>query len=87
LADDFVFAWDDLVVLRVELFRDELFLFDDFLAGFELFELLRPEPDFFPPPSCLLTVAQARRSDSPLLTPRFSYPSSMCSAFRFCFPV
>ena len=25
---------------------------------------LRPEPDFLPPPVCLLTVAQARRSAS-----------------------
>ena len=32
----------------------------------------RPEPDFFPPPVSLLTVAHARRSASPLETPRFS---------------
>jgi hypothetical protein len=32
----------------------------------------RPDPDFFPPPSCLLTVAQARRSASSLPTPRSS---------------
>src|SRR5689334_10435446 len=44
----------------------------------------RPCPLFFPPPVSLLTVAQARRSASPLDTPRFSYPSSMCSAWRFC---
>src|SRR5260221_485289 len=30
----------------------------------------RPEPDFFPPPVILLTVAQARRSASSLETPR-----------------
>jgi len=44
----------------------------------------RPDPLFFPPPSSLFTVAQARRSASRRETPRFSYPSSMCSAFRFC---
>jgi hypothetical protein len=33
---------------------------------------LRPLPDFLPPPSCLLTVAQARRSASFFDTPRFS---------------
>jgi len=35
---------------------------------------------FFPPPVSLFTVAQARRSASPVLTPRFLYPLSMCSA-------
>ena len=30
---------------------------------------LRPEPDFLPPPSCLLTVAQARASASSWGTP------------------
>ena len=44
----------------------------------------RPEPLFLPPPVSLFTVAQARRADSPRPTPRFSYPSSMCSACRFC---
>lgn len=48
---------------------------------------LLPEPPFLPPPSCLLTVAQARRSASFVETPRFSYPSSMCSALRFCLAV
>src|SRR4026209_285739 len=43
-----------------------------------------PEPLFLPPPSSLFTVAQARRAASPRETPRFSYPSSMCSALRFC---
>ncbi|HUM12017.1 MAG TPA: hypothetical protein VLT82_13815 [Myxococcaceae bacterium] len=33
---------------------------------------LRPEPLFFPPPSWAFTVAQARRSASASLTPRFS---------------
>jgi len=32
----------------------------------------RPEPLLLPPPVSLLTVAQARRSDSFSLTPRFS---------------
>src|SRR5213078_4627077 len=44
----------------------------------------RPDPLFFPPPVSLFTVAQARRSASLLDVPRFSYPSSMCSALRFC---
>jgi hypothetical protein len=44
----------------------------------------RPEPLFLPPPVSLFTVAQARRSASPRETPRFSYPSSICSAWRFC---
>jgi hypothetical protein len=44
----------------------------------------RPDPLFLPPPSSLFTVAQARRSASRRDTPRFSYPSSMCSAFRCC---
>ena len=58
-------------------FRDELLL-----AFFP-----RPEPLFFPPPVSLFTVAQARRSASSRPTPRFSYPSSMCSAWRFCLDV
>src|ERR1700757_3931620 len=44
----------------------------------------RPEPLLLPPPVSLLTVAQARRSASFSPTPRSSYPSSMCSAWRFC---
>jgi hypothetical protein len=44
----------------------------------------RPEPLFLPPPVSLFTVAQARRAASPRDTPRFSYPSSICSACRFC---
>jgi hypothetical protein len=49
--------------------------------------LPRPEPLFLPPPVSLFTVAHARRAASPRETPRFSYPSSICSAWRFCFPV
>ena len=61
--------------LEVERLLDELvFLF--FFAA-----------PFLPPPLSLLTVAQARRSASPLLTPRRLYPRSMCSASRFCFEV
>src|SRR5690349_3768611 len=44
----------------------------------------RPDPLFLPPPVSLFTVAHARRSASPRETPRFSYPSSICSACRFC---
>jgi hypothetical protein len=47
----------------------------------------RPAPLFFPPPVSLFTVAQARRSASSRPTPRSSYPSSMCSAMRFCLDV
>jgi hypothetical protein len=47
----------------------------------------RPEPLFLPPLSDLFTVAHARFSASFFETPRFSYPSSICSAFRFCFDV
>src|SRR6202048_1138126 len=47
----------------------------------------RPEPLLLPPPVSLLTVAHARRSASFLPTPRCSYPSSMCSARRFCLSV
>ena len=49
--------------------------------------LPRPEPLFLPPPVSLFTVAHARRAASPRETPRFSYPSSICSAWRFCLPV
>jgi hypothetical protein len=64
---------------------------------FPVLELLRffevPELLFFfaapflPPPVSLFTVAQARRSASPVLRPRRLYPLSMCSAWRFCFEV
>jgi hypothetical protein len=43
-----------------------------FFAGSLFTSLPRPEPDFFPPPVILLTVAQARPSASFLGTPRFS---------------
>ena len=54
-------------------------------SGFDFFP--RPDPLFLPPPEILLTVAQARRSASFLGTPRSSYPSSICSAWRFCLAV
>src|SRR5437868_8019300 len=57
--------------------------FEDDLSSF----LPRPEPLFLPPPEALLTVPHARRSASFFDVPRFSYPSSMCSALRFCFDV
>ena len=55
---------------------DELFFAD-----------LRPEPDLRPPPDSLFTVAQARDSASSSDTPLSLYPSSMCSACRFCLSV
>ena len=39
---------------------------------------------FFPPPVSLFTVAHARAFAVFFLTPRFSYPFSMCAAWRFC---
>jgi hypothetical protein len=87
--------------LRLDLLLLDL-LDADFLLELPLLELLldlpedfeedplfffEPDPPFFPPPSCLLTVAHARRSASLSDTPRFSYPSSICSALRFCFAV
>jgi hypothetical protein len=47
----------------------------------------RPEPLFFPPCVDLFTVAQARAFAVFFETPRFSYPSSMCPAWRFCLSV
>jgi hypothetical protein len=47
----------------------------------------RPLPDFLPPPDSLFTVAHARALAVFADTPRFSYPSAMCSARRFCLPV
>jgi hypothetical protein len=55
-----------------------------FLEELRSVRLPRPDPLFLPPPVSLFTVAQALRSASPGETPRFSYPSSMCSAWRFC---
>jgi hypothetical protein len=52
----------------------------------DFFESL-PDPDFLPPPDILFSVAQARRSASFSVTPRFSYPSSMWCAWRFCLSV
>jgi hypothetical protein len=56
----------------------ELFVLDlrdaDFFAPLlrDCFAPFEPEPPLFPPPSCLLTVAQARRSASSSDTPRSS---------------
>jgi hypothetical protein len=58
--------------------------FPPFLEELRLVFFPRPEPLFFPPPVSLFTVAQARRSASFRDAPRFSYPSSICSAWRFC---
>ena len=58
-----------------------------FLEDVRVLFLPRPDPLFLPPLSSLFTVAQARRSDSLRDTPRSSYPSSMCSALRFCLSV
>ena len=57
-----------------------------FLAA-AFFATLRPLPLRLPPPSCLLTVAQAMRSAALSLAPRSRSLSSMCSAWRFCFSV
>jgi hypothetical protein len=58
-----------------------------FRDALRLLFLPRPDPLFLPPLSSLFTVAQARRSASRRDTPRDSYPSSMCSARRFCLSV
>ncbi len=47
-------------------------------------DFLAATPPFFAPPVNLLTVAQARFSDSFSFSPCFSYPSSMCLACLFC---
>jgi hypothetical protein len=54
-------------------FRDVPFLplVEELRFFVELELLFLRAPPFFPPPLSLLTVAQARRSASPLLTPRF----------------
>lgn len=54
----------------VDFFADDLP--DDFVDFLLPLEPLRPLPDFLPPPDCLFTVAQARRSASPCDTPRSS---------------
>jgi hypothetical protein len=61
--------------------------FPPFLDGARFTFFPRPDPLFFPPPVSLLTVAHARRAASFRDTPRLSYPSSMCSAWRFCLDV
>jgi hypothetical protein len=54
-------------------FDEVLFLlFDSVEERLREEDFLEPEPPFFPPPSCRFTVAQARRSDSFLETPRLS---------------
>ena len=81
------------LVLRLELLREREDLdraaarppfLPPFLDELRLDFFPRPDPLFLPPPVSLFTVAQARRSASPRETPRFSYPSSICSACRFC---
>ena len=49
--------------------------------------LPRPDPDLFPPPDSLFTVAQARALACFRGTPLFSYPFSICRALRFCLSV
>lgn len=61
-------------------------LLEELLPDLERFDL-DPEPPFFPPPVCLLTVAQARRFASPSDVPLCSYPSSISFAIRFCLSV
>jgi hypothetical protein len=78
--------------LRADAERDDLErdaaarppLLPPFREELRLVFLPRPEPLFFPPPVSLFTVAQARRPASRRETPRSSYPSSICSAWRFC---
>jgi hypothetical protein len=85
LAEDFLaedFLAEDLFegdFLEVDFFDDDFFEEDlpeeddfDFEDFFAPLEPLRPLPDFLPPPDCLFTVAQARRSASLSETPRSS---------------
>jgi hypothetical protein len=75
-----------LLDFRAVFLPDDVFLLlPDFFAAVRLLPL--PADFFLPPLSCLLTVRQARSSASFFETPFFSYPSSMCSAFRFCLDV
>jgi hypothetical protein len=73
LPEDERLRVDDLLeedFFAVEFFVDDLpDDFEDFLLPLEP---LFPLPDFLPPPDCLFTVAQARRSASPFDTPRSS---------------
>ncbi len=60
-----------------------------FLSG-DIFFLFSPRPDppgFFPPPSCLFTVAHARRAASFSESPRSKYPFLISAAFRSCLSV
>jgi hypothetical protein len=61
----------DRELLRLELER-ELELELERERDPELDERLRPEPDFLPPPDCLLTVAHAKCSASFFGVPRDS---------------
>lgn len=86
LAEDF-FDEDffDGDVFEEDFFEEDFFA-DDFFADdffeedlpdededfFAPLDPLRPLPDFLPPPDCLFTVAQARRSASFSETPRSS---------------
>lgn len=59
-----------------------------FFADAVLVGLSRPDPPgFFPPPVILFTVDHARCFASFSDTPRFSYPTSMLLAWRYCFSV
>ena len=66
LPDDFLDLPDDDLLVE-DLLDDPDF--EDFLLPLEPFF---PLPDFLPPPDCLFTVAQARRSASFFDTPRSS---------------
>jgi hypothetical protein len=75
LAEDLFYGdFFDVYFFDDDFFDDDLpdeddFDFEDFFAPLEP---LRPLPDFLPPPDCLFTVAQARRSASRSETPRSS---------------
>ncbi|WP_457318939.1 hypothetical protein [Stenotrophomonas sp. P5_B8] len=68
-------AVDVLAAFRVAVFADDVV--GAFLTGAR----------FLPPPSCLLTVAQAMRSAASSPRPCSFSLSSMCSAWRFCLSV
>ncbi len=92
LPDFFAAARFLLADLRGDFLPEAVFFADDaFLMLPDFFadaRFLPSPPDFFLPPlSCLFTARQARSSASSFDTPFFSYPSSMCSAFRFCLSV
>jgi hypothetical protein len=74
------------LLLRDVLLLEVLRLLVEVLRLEEL--LFLPGLRFLPaPPVSLFTVAHALRPASRRPTPRFSYPSSMCSAMRFCLEV